>query len=130
MKLMKLERIVWTIVLAGLAGALALAIEGRRDVQAEGPSDPAVKELAGKKVWVFFRDAHAPYPEFETAYLMEGTAAAVSDTGIVMSTTSQGTNGFTLYVGSDKRDRKVKDSEYKATIFVPWSAVKYVKIVQ
>jgi hypothetical protein len=110
--------------------ALAVFFFPHRDVAGQEGAAGLSKGLAGKTVELFFRDQEPRQIGFTCIFSMDGTVESVNDAGLFLAATRKWTRNT---YWADKSDPRVEDSveeAYKNALFVPWAAVKYVKIAK
>ena len=116
------------LVLGAAVGGLVLVQS--RTVQAQEGAATMHKEFVGKKVEIYYREQEARHTGFECIFCFDATVKSVTDEGMFAHTTKKWIRN-TYWAGEN--DIRVEDSvgkEYKHYLFIPWEAVRYVKIVK
>ncbi len=126
---MATRKVIWGGLGLLATGALLVQLAYRGNAEGSAPPDPVAQAAVGKKAIVFLHEGVSPQPEFDAVYAFDGQVTAASETGIILRATAINNNGFTLF-NDGSRKKKVQESEYKAGVVIPWSAVKYVKILE
>jgi hypothetical protein len=121
--------VVGAAVLLAVA-ALAVFLFPHRNVSGQEAAAGLAKGFAGKSVEVYFKDQEPRLTGFTCIFSLDATVESVNDTGLFLNVTKKWTRNT---YWAEKSDPRVEDSvgeDYKHHVFVPWSAVKYVKIAK
>lgn len=112
------------------AAAVTMLVFPHRDVAGQESAAGLAKAFAGKSVELYFKDQEPNLTGFTTLFSLDGTVESVNETGLFLAAVKKWSRNT---YWADKGDPRVEDSigeEYKNNVFVPWAAVKYVKIAK
>jgi hypothetical protein len=117
---------------AGFVAVLAVAaflLVPRQTVQGQEAGAGLAKSLSGANVEIYFKDQEARQTGFECIFSLDATVGSVNETGLFVSSTKKWIRN--TYLEDNKL--RVEDGvqkDFKFSLFIPWTAVKYVKVVK
>lgn len=128
---MKQNGILNVVALSALVlGVAAFLAQPPREAHAQSQG-AAHAHLVGKTVYVHQQDgSQSPWFDFNAVVGFNGKVTSVDSLGVRLAVKKRTEAGFYVYKKPLRRGNSwYKDKDYPFDVFLPWSAIKFVKVI-